>query len=99
MIALDFLASFLIRVILFVASVLGVGFFAASETAFLSMNRWAVSKLADEGDKKARALCELVKDSGKTMSAYWSGRTFWRPWHQFWQSPFWLRPEYQGRGR
>jgi putative hemolysin len=69
MIALDFLASFLIRVILFVASVLGVGFFAASETAFLSMNRWAVSKLADEGDKKARALCELVKDSGKTMSA------------------------------
>jgi len=96
MIALDFLASFLIRVILFVASVLGVGFFAASETAFLSMNRWAVSKLADEGDKKARALCELVKDSGKTMSAVLVGTNVWRPWHQFWQSPFWLRPEYQG---
>jgi putative hemolysin len=68
MIALDFLASFLIRVIVFVASVLGVGFFAASETAFLSMNRWAVDKLAGEGDRNARALCQLVEDAGKTMS-------------------------------
>lgn len=69
MIELDLLASFLIRSILFALSVLGVGFFAASETAFLSMNRWAVDKLADEGDRNALALCKLVEDSGKTISA------------------------------
>lgn len=69
MIELALLFSLVVRTILFVASVFGVGFFAASETAFLSMNRWAIDKLADEGDEKALTLCKLMDESEKTLSA------------------------------
>lgn len=66
---LDLLVSLMIRTILFVGSVFGVGFFAASESAFLSMNKWAIDKLAEEGDENALIMRRLTEDSAKTVSA------------------------------
>jgi putative hemolysin len=57
-----------LRLVLFFASFLIVGFFAASETAFLSMDKWAVEGLKDE-DRRAKVLSDLEKDFRNTTSA------------------------------
>lgn len=57
-----------LRLVLFVASFLVVGFFAAAETAFLSMDKWAVEGLKDE-DQRAKVLSDLEKDFRNTTSA------------------------------
>ncbi|MGI6662729.1 MAG: DUF21 domain-containing protein [Bacillota bacterium] len=44
------------------------GFFAAAETAFLSMDKWAVEGLKDE-DRRAKVLSDLEKDFRNTTSA------------------------------
>ncbi|HHY75320.1 MAG TPA: DUF21 domain-containing protein [Firmicutes bacterium] len=58
-----------IRLILFFASFLIVGFFAASETAFLSKDKWAVEGLKEDGDRRAAILSDLDKDFRNTTSA------------------------------
>lgn len=57
-----------LRLVLFIASFLIVGFFAASETAFLSKDRWAVEGLKDE-DRRAQVLSDLDRDFRNTTSA------------------------------
>ena len=63
------LAQVLIRLGLFVLSFLVRSFFAASETAFLSMDRWAVEGLASTGERRARLLSSLASDTRSTVSA------------------------------
>ncbi|HHW17575.1 MAG TPA: DUF21 domain-containing protein [Firmicutes bacterium] len=58
-----------LRVFVFVLSILGVGFFSGAETAFLAADRWAVERLSKEGEKKARSLMALFQDSKNTISA------------------------------
>ena len=63
------LAQVLIRICLFVLSFLVRSFFAASETAFLSMDRWAIEGLASTGDRRASLLSSLASDARSTISA------------------------------
>jgi putative hemolysin len=63
------LLAVLIRLALFAASFLVVGFFACSETAFLSMDKWAVEGLRDAGDRRAAVLRGLDEDFRNTTSA------------------------------
>ena len=67
-----------LRLVLFVASFLVVGFFAAAETAFLSMDKWAVEGLKDE-DQRAKVLSDLEKDFRNTTSALLIGTNVYRP--------------------
>jgi hypothetical protein len=50
------LAEVLIRSAVFIVSFLARSFFAAAETAFLSMDKWAIEGLADNEDRRARML-------------------------------------------
>ncbi len=59
----------LTRLVIFLASVGLVGFFALCETAFLAMDRLAVDKLSGEGHRQARKLRGLAEDSSTTVSA------------------------------
>ncbi|MGI6633489.1 MAG: hemolysin family protein [Bacillota bacterium] len=59
----------IIRSTLFLISFLIVGFFAGSETAFLSMDAWAVEGLKETGDRRAALLSALNEDSRNTTSA------------------------------
>ncbi|NLC15107.1 MAG: DUF21 domain-containing protein [Firmicutes bacterium] len=61
--------SLLLRIVLLIISVLAVGFFAGAETAFLAMDKWVISTLAGEGDKRARMLQSLKDNSENTVSA------------------------------
>lgn len=63
------LVEVLLRLLLFVGSFLARGFFAGSETAFLSMDGWAVAGLSATGDRNARLLSALSKDTRSTISA------------------------------
>ena len=59
----------LIRSGVFIVSFLARSFFAAAETAFLSMDKWAIEGLADNEDRRARMLSSLAKDTRSTVSA------------------------------
>ena len=61
--------SLLLRIVLLIISVLAVGFFAGAETAFMAMDKWVISTLAGEGDKRARMLQSLKDNSENTVSA------------------------------
>lgn len=63
------IVSVLLRSGALVISVLAVGFFAGAETAFLAMDKWVISSLSNEGDKRARILQELKENSENTVSA------------------------------
>lgn len=63
------LVEVLVRSLVFFGSFLARGFFAASETAFLSMDGWAIAGLSSAGDRNARLLAALSKDSRSTISA------------------------------
>jgi len=63
------LAEVLIRSAVFVVSFLARSFFAGAETAFLSMDKWAIEGLADNEDRRARMLSALAKDTRSTVSA------------------------------
>lgn len=63
------LAEVLIRSAVFIVSFLARSFFAAAETAFLSMDKWAIEGLADNEDRRARMLSSLAKDTRSTVSA------------------------------
>lgn len=63
------IVSVLLRAVLLVISVLAVGFFEGAETAFLAMDKWVISSLASEGDKRARVLQNLKDNSENTVSA------------------------------
>ena len=63
------LATTLIRSLILIASFLARSFFAGSETAFLSMDKWAVEGLASTGDRRASILSRLAKDTRSTISA------------------------------
>lgn len=61
--------SILIRVVLFLLSLLSVGFFAGAETAFLAMDKWVIDNLSSEGDKRAALLKGMKQNSKNTLSA------------------------------
>lgn len=63
------LSAVLVRSILFFVSFLALAFFAGSETAFLSMDSWAVEGLKAAGDRRAGLLSKLREDSRNTTSA------------------------------
>jgi len=63
------LATVVVRSLIFIVSFLARSFFAGSETAFLSMDKWAVEGLASTGDPRARVLSRLEKDTRSTISA------------------------------
>lgn len=63
------LAAVAVRSLLFLASFLTLGFFAGSETAFLSADIWSVEGLKSTGDRRADLLSALLKDSRNTTSA------------------------------
>lgn len=58
-----------IRAMIFLFSVVCVGFFSGSETAFMSSDRWVIDKLSREGHRKARVLQDLIAKSSDTLSA------------------------------
>lgn len=58
-----------VRLLVLIGSFLARGFFAASETAFLSMDRWAIAGLKSSGDRRAGLLSALAADSSSTISA------------------------------
>ena len=51
-----------------VLAVLGVGFFAGSETAFLSSNRFQISAMARSGSRRARLARRLLGDTSTLLS-------------------------------
>lgn len=63
------LSLILIRFLLFSVSFTARCLFAGSETAFLSVDKWAVEGLAASGDRRARVLLSLARDSRNTISA------------------------------
>ena len=63
------IVSLLLRIAVLIISVLAVGFFAGAETAFLAMDKWVISSLSTEGDKRARVLQGLKDNSENTLSA------------------------------
>lgn len=63
------LVSVLLRVTLFIVSLLAVGFFAGAETAFLAMDKWVIKSLSNEGNERARLLQALEQNSKNTLSA------------------------------
>jgi putative hemolysin len=61
--------SIFIRAALFLVSLLSVGFFAGAETAFLAMDKWVIDSLAREGDRRAKLLKGMKRNSKNTLSA------------------------------
>jgi len=58
-----------LRFALFVFSVVAVGFFSASETAFIASDKWVLERLSKEGDKRAAILRALNSNPKDTISA------------------------------
>ncbi len=44
-------------------------FFSSAETALTTCNKIRIKSLADDGDKRARRVLEIARDSGKMLSA------------------------------
>ncbi len=63
------LATIVIRSLVLLGAFLARAFFAGSETAFLSADKWAIEGLASTGDRRATLLAGLAKDSRSTISA------------------------------
>lgn len=61
--------SNVVRVVLLLLSLVARAFFAGCETAFLSMDKWAIDNLATEGDNRAYLLKKMKEDSRNTISA------------------------------
>lgn len=61
--------SILIRVVLFLLSLLSVGFFAGAETAFLAMDKWVIDNLSSEGGQRAALLKSMKQNSKNTLAA------------------------------
>ncbi|NLD48185.1 MAG: DUF21 domain-containing protein, partial [Clostridiaceae bacterium] len=57
--------SVVLQVLILVFLVAVNAFFAASEIAIISLNDRKISKMAEEGDKTARILSNLVKEPSR----------------------------------
>ena len=60
--------SLIAHIMAIVVSVLGVGFFAGSETAFVSSNRFQISAMAKSGSWRARLARRLLGDTSTLLS-------------------------------
>ena len=64
-----------IAVITLIVLILVNGFFAASELAFVNLNDNKVKRLADQGDKKAKKLYQLISNPSLFLSTIQIGIT------------------------
>jgi len=60
--------SLIAHIMAIVVAVLGVGFFAGSETAFVSSNRFQISAMAKSGSWRARLARRLLADTSTLLS-------------------------------
>lgn len=65
----------IIRIIVLIALILVNGFFAASEIALLSLNDNKISRLADQGNKKARLLSDMIREPSHFLATIQIGIT------------------------
>ncbi len=56
------------NIVAIVVAVLGVGFFAGSETAFVSSNRFQIAAMAKSGSRRARLARRLLGDTSTLLS-------------------------------
>lgn len=56
------------NIVAVIAAVLGSGFFAGSETAFVSSNRFQISAMAKSGSRRARMARRLLADTSTLLS-------------------------------
>ena len=68
-------SSILFNIILLLILILCNAFFAMSEIAVISLNDTKLKKMADEGNKKARAICRLTKEPSKFLATIQVGVT------------------------
>ena len=66
----------LIRIIVLIVLILINGIFSATEIAFLSINKYKLSKEVKKENKKAKKIVSLLKDSSTFLSAIQIGITF-----------------------
>lgn len=58
-----------IQVVVLIILLFLSGFFSSSETSLTTVNKIRIRSLADEGNKRAKAILEVTDDSGKMLSA------------------------------
>lgn len=68
-------SSILFNIILLFVLILCNAFFAMSEIAVISLNDNKMKKMAEEGNKKARAICKLTKEPSKFLATIQVGVT------------------------
>lgn len=68
-------SSILFNIILLFVLILCNAFFAMSEIAVISLNDTKIKKMAEEGNKKARAICKLTKEPSKFLATIQVGVT------------------------
>ncbi|SEW24578.1 HlyC/CorC family transporter [[Clostridium] fimetarium] len=67
--------SSVIQIIIIIILLMLSAFFSSAETAFTTINRIHIRSLAEDGNKRAKKVAELLENSGKLLSAVLIGNT------------------------